>query len=438
MQFPFVMKFGGAGLCDGSAVIRACDIISGHAEQNLIVVVSAHAGVTESLHRCAQEAAQGRVSLEALRIRHRGLLRQLGLDPELLDRLLGELGQVLYGLCGRPALAAEELDFVLSFGERMSARIVAASLRRRGLVATPVDAFDLGLTTDSCYGRARPLPGVEASLRRSLDDIPGLPIVTGFLAKDDRGNLTTMGRNGSDLTAALVARAVGARRLVFWKSVPGVMTADPALVPEARVIETLSFAAAEALAFHGADVLHPSTLEPVRDAELTVEVRDGRAPERPGTRLEKGSVTTGPVAIAGSAELAGLRVATDAGALPNALFALLHAHDVRPRYLHSGPEGVTVFAPKSTSLDILQRELSARATPLPSLASVVVIGGEASSGWRALELCLARGLVPTRLQIGGGCTSQVFLFEPELRERALRMLHEELLTRTPAPRIETL
>ena len=432
MRFPLVMKVGGAGLSDGPAVLRACELVAAQSAQDPIVVVSAHEGVTESLHRCARDAALGQLSLEALRLRHKGLLRQLALDPELLDRLLTELGQVLYSLSERGAIEPEELDFVLSFGERMSARVVAASLRARGVVATPVDAFDLGLTTDSCHGSARPLPGVEASLRRSLGDLPGVPVVTGFLAKDHSGKLTTMGRNGSDLTASLVARAAGARRLVFWKSVPGVMTADPSLVGEATVIERLSFVDAEALAFHGADVLHASALEPVRHTPLVVEVRDVRQPAQTGTSLEELPPSAGPVAIAGSAALHGILVPPEAGEPPSTLFALMHAHHVRPRYLLTGPEGVTIYAPEGTGFELLRRELSVRALALPDLASVVVVGGGAAAGRAALDLLVASNLIPDRVQVSEGSSSQVLLVAPERHAGATRAVHAGLLARAPA------
>ena len=420
------MKFGGVGLGDGTAVRRACAIVEAHTGAEPTVVVSAHAGVTEELEACARAAAEGRLLLEPLRLRHKGLLRQLDLDPELLDKLLTELGHVLYSLSGRRAVEPEELDFVLSFGERMSARIVAACLRSRGCVATPVDAFDLGLTTDSCHGSARPLPGVEASLRRSLADIPGVPVVTGFLAKDGSGKLTTLGRNGSDLTAALVARAAGAGHLVFWKSVAGVMTADPQIIPEARVIESLSLAEARALAYHGGEILHPLALEPVQGGDLVVEVRDIRRPDMPGSRLEERTAGSGPVAITGSPLLHGIEVPHEEGELPGALFALLHAHRVRPRSLQVRPEGVIVHAPPSTGFEILERELGERAQRLADSCSVAVVGEVSSADGGELELLEQAGLRPRRVELSAPASCQLFLLPPEDYVGSLRALHKGL------------
>lgn len=425
MRFPLVMKFGGAGLVDGPAVRRACELVRGEGGTP-ILVVSAHAGVTAELERCAERAAQGQLDLEALRIRHKSLLRELGLDSELLDRLLGELAQVLYAISDRRRIFAEELDFVLSFGERMSARVVAAALRAAGLQATPVDAYDLGLTTDSCHGDARPLPGLEGSLRRSLEEITGIPVVTGFLAKDGRGNLTTLGRNGSDLTAALVARAVGAERLVFWKTVAGILDGDPRSVPAARVLEGLSITEASALAFHGAEVLHPSTLQPLLETGVDIEVRDIRAPEEPGTRIDHRAASPRPVAVTGMANLQGLRVRNDSAETTANLFALLHINHVRPRYLQVSVDAITLYAPATPGFDVLRRELSGRADSLPPRSSVVLIGpARERLGIQALELLHGQGVQPTHSQLDSEGQGQLFLVDPGEFRSAARALHQE-------------
>lgn len=436
MANHLVMKFGGAGLADGAAVAHVCELVS--AEVRPILVVSAHAGVTSQLESAAVEAAAGQLELGALRIRHKSLLAELRLDPELLDRLLAELGQVLYSISERRRIEPEELDFVLSFGERMSARVVAAALRSRGLAATPVDAFDLGLTTDSCHGHARPLPGFEQSVQRSLEEVPGIPVVTGFLAKDPRGNLTTLGRDGSDLTAALVARALGAQRLVLWKCVPGLMSADPAVVPEARVLTGISLREAAALAFHGARVLHASTLGPVLDSGLRLELKDIAHPGAAGSVLDDRPAEARPLAVTGHASLAGLRITSAGGEVPATLFPLMHAHHVSPRSLHVDSGGIELFAPRTAGFDILCHELGERAVALPELASVAVIGGaRGGAGARAFALLASEGIEPRRAHLSTDGLSQAFLVRTEERDPAMRLLHAALCVQgdaTPATR----
>lgn len=430
MNCSLVMKFGGVSLADGDAVRRVCGIVTGRASAPPLVVVSAHQGVTSSLELCAREATQGRADIDRVRQRHRGLLRQLSLDPELLDRHFGELQRILTCIAGRGTLLAEELDLALSFGERMSARVVAAALRGQGHLATPVDAFDLGLTTDSHFGRARPLAGVQETLRDSLAEIPGIPVVTGFLARDQSGNLTTLGRNGSDLTAALVAHAVGAERLEFWKDVPGIMTADPRLVPEARVIDVIAPEAAAELAFHGSSVLHPHALDPEFTETVSIRVRNVLAPDQPGTELRPGTLVEGPIAIAGHAQLAGLSMPREGDHGPAELFALLQAKRVTPRLIHGESEQVSVFAPPGSGFEEVAHELSDRATALPPVASVVVVGR--GLGLDALELLDRAGLPPQLSAQGRSAASQVFLIDPEDRTEATRALHAGLFAKSRA------
>lgn len=431
MSGTLVMKFGGASLADGDAVHRVCRIVAERLEPPPLIVVSAHRGVTSLLERCAREAALGRVEIDRVRQRHRGLLRQLALDPELLDRHVAELRSLLAWIAGRRSLSAGELDLALSFGERMSARIVAAALRRQGHLATPVDAFDLGLTTDSRFGRATPLPGFRDRLRTSLAEVPGIPVVTGFLAKDESGNLTTLGRNGSDLTATLMAHAIGASRLEFWKDVPGIMTADPRLVPDARAIDVVTPEAAAELAFHGASVLHPSALDDALTGGLAIFVRSVLAPDLPGTELRRDAPEPGPVAIAGHAELNGLAVAREGERGPAELFALLQAKRVTPRVLHGESGRVQVWAPPGSGFEEVARDLEDRATPLPPVASVVVIGGPGLAT-DALEILERAGLPPRLAVQGRSSRSCVFLVELEKRAEATRVLHVELFAEARA------
>ena len=305
---PTVLKFGGAALADGDGVRRAAELLLEWGGERPVAVVSALGGVTEKLDRLVREAVGGETDLGSVRVRHRAVLRQLRLDSELCDRHLAELATVLGAVAERGRLDESTRDSALSFGERMSARIVAAHLRDRGVEATPVDAFDLGLETDSNHGRARPLPGVERAIRAALEAMPGIPVVTGFLAVDSSGSLTTLGRNGSDLTAALLAAALAAREVQFWKAVGGVMTADPALVPGARPVVRLSYADAAEFARAGAGVLHPDALEPLEAAGIPARVLDVEHPGRPGTLIAAGPRAPGPIGVAARSDPAGITV----------------------------------------------------------------------------------------------------------------------------------
>jgi len=357
------------------------------------------------------------------------------LDSELLDRYFTELFSLLSEIKRRGRLFDRERDLVLSFGERMSARIVAQALDSAGLHATPIDAFDLGLMTDSNHGNAQPLPESANAVRKALEGIPGIPVVTGFLAKDKHGNLTTLGRNGSDLTAALIAEAVGAEELQLWKAVGGMMTADPSLVPDARVIERLGFQDAAAYAFHGAEIVHAAALGPVQRADVSVRILDVNDPDAPGTLLDSGSRRDGPVGIAALKRVLRIDVALEPGEPRGGrlaeLFQLLAHHRVEPIAIDSGAERIGVLAAPTPGLDAALLDLGRGASVERDLALLAVIGKcadyEQDLARRSLALLEQARIEIVEASVGSAPVSQSFLVRAADLERAARVLHAGLL-----------
>jgi aspartate kinase len=442
MRYERVLKFGGAALADGPGVLRACQIVAKYGGERPLVVVSAHHGVTSLLETVARSAAEGHLEADRVRIRHRSLLAQLALDSELLDRYFHELFTLLSEIRSRGKLLERERDLALSFGERMSARVVAHALNARGLRATPVDAFDLGLTTDSNHGNAQPLSESSAALRAALTEIDGVPVVTGFLAKDRHGNLTTLGRNGSDLTAALIAEAVGAGELQLWKAVGGIMTADPDLVPDARVIERLGFQEAAEYAFHGAEVLHPAALAPVERAEIPVRILNVNDPEAHGTLLDVGASDEGPIGIAALADMMRVECALDAED-PDAglaeLFALLREHRVEPLSIARDARSASCLVAGGHGLDAVMAALGRRAGIDRDLALVAVIGRgvghDTALARRAFAALAEHRIEVVDARLGGRARAQAFAIHSGDLERAARALHSALL-RPAAARIQ--
>ncbi len=435
MAFDRVLKFGGAALADGPGVLRACRIVEEQGGQRPIVVASAHQGVTDLLDTVGRAALQGLMEGDRVRIRHRTLLRQLNLEPDLLDRYFTELFGLLAEVQVRGRLLSGQHDHLLSFGERMSARIVAHTLKNMGLRATPVDAWDLGLTTDSNHGAARPLPGGTSQIRAALEQVTGIPVVTGFLAKDSRGSLTTMGRNGSDLTAALVAEAVGAHDVRLWKAVGGMMTADPGLVPDARVLERLGYLEAAEYAFHGAEVLYGPAIPPVQRAGATVRLLDVNDPEAPGTVLETRTRGEGPVGIAARRSVLRLDLAIGGSELRaprlGELFTVLARHRVEPGVLSATGGGISVLVPPAGDVESAISDLGRSVTVTRDLALAAVIGHEVgcdtSLATRALDLLAEQRVEIVEAFIGARALSQVFVVPAADLERAVRALHAGLL-----------
>ena len=279
-----VMKFGGTSVGGAVAIRQVVAVVRGQLARRPVVVVSAHAGVTDALFALARVAVLGVAETEDIAVRHRHILAGLGLDEHLLDELLDELRDLVRGVRLVGEATPKVMDALVSYGERLSARVVAAALTAAGVAATAVDSFTAGLLTDSSFGRARPLPD-EGRLLRYLENVLGVPVVTGFLGADAAGNITTLGRNGSDYSAALLGVAIGAEEIQIWKDVDGVHTADPRLVPEARPIRNMSFAEVADLASFGAKVLHPAAMVPAMQHGIPVRVRNTLSPDAQGTTI---------------------------------------------------------------------------------------------------------------------------------------------------------
>jgi aspartate kinase len=181
------------------------------------------------------------------------------------------------------AVTGAARDAVLACGEHLSAALFAAGLRQSGVDAAALLAGDAGLVTDERFGAAHPRVESAGLLRASLSRRPPLPVVTGFLGRTEDGRVTTLGRGGSDYSAALIGAALDAEEIQIWTDTSGLLSADPRLVPEARPVPHLSFAEASELAYFGARVLHPKTLLPAIERGIPVRVLNTAAPDDPGS-----------------------------------------------------------------------------------------------------------------------------------------------------------
>jgi len=296
-----VMKFGGTSVGDASCIARAANIIvNATKEYRCVAVVSAMSGVTNRLieaadHAEAGNAVEAAAILEALRKQHETALTSLIPNERERERIRGKLSEVLAEgrrLCEGTALLREltprTLDAVSSLGERLSAPLVAAAVKEAGAVSEAIEATEL-VVTDAFHGGAE--PQMELTREKSqarlwpLLEKSIVPVVTGFIGATRDGQLTTLGRGGSDFSATILGGALDADEVIIWTDVEGVLTADPRLVPEARTIPEISYREAAELAFFGARVLHPKTLNPVVQAAIPVWIRNSFQPERLGTKI---------------------------------------------------------------------------------------------------------------------------------------------------------
>jgi aspartate kinase len=295
------MKFGGTSVEDAKAMERTAAIVGGRRKKGrqAIVVVSAMAKVTDQLLAAAAAAGRGdKTGAMAISARLRN--RHIDTATELLEeqRFLGlqtaihqefdALDDLLRGISAVGELTARTGDLVVSFGERLSSRMVAAAFDQRGLNGTHVDARTC-IITDANYGKAAPQEAaIEAKLVElvlPLMEEGRTPVMGGFIGSTVEGITTTLGRGGSDYTAALVGGGLHAGAIEIWTDVNGIMTTDPRIVPEALRVKSISFEEAAELAYFGAKVLHPATILPAVQKSIPVWVLNSRNAENEGTKI---------------------------------------------------------------------------------------------------------------------------------------------------------
>jgi len=320
-----VVKFGGTSVGDAAAIERATDIVRGRLARQPLVVVSALAGTTNTLLSIAEQAEKGQLigalrGVEGLRERHLAEASKLLGDQEPgadvaadLSAMFDELASLAEALSVLGHLTPRSLDAIASIGERLSSHLVVAVLCARGIPARLVDAGDV-MITDNHFTRAEPQAELiaEATQRivRPLLESGTTPVVGGFVGATSTGVTTTLGRGGSDYSAALFGAALRAEAIEIWTDVDGMLTADPRVVDGARLIEQIRFDEASELASFGAKVLHPSTIAPAVKIGIPVYIYNSRRPEGCGTRITFDAPRRPVSAIAGKRDVALIRIRT--------------------------------------------------------------------------------------------------------------------------------
>ena len=297
-----VMKFGGSLVGSRGGARRVADLVAGLSKKNsVVVVVSALSDVTDVLLGAAENATSRDSKQKArvdrrLKAIHSDAIAGTSLDPKgkaalskEVDEMLSSLGTVLTGVSILGELSPRSRDMIVSFGERLAAPIVAAEIRTRGITSWPVTGGDAGIVTDLSFGEARPdVAATRKAVRKALLQPLSrgeVPVVTGFIARSKEGELTTLGRGGSDYSATIIGDAIDADEVWIWTDVDGILTGDPRVVKRPRVVAQLSYAEAEELAFFGAKNMHPLALGPARLARIPVRIKNGFRPRAAGTLI---------------------------------------------------------------------------------------------------------------------------------------------------------
>jgi aspartokinase/homoserine dehydrogenase 1 len=472
-----VMKFGGTSVGDAACIGRVVEIIRGASREcSVAVVVSAMGGVTNRLIEAAIESKAGDERGVAeifaeLKERHDDTARSLIHSEDRRYRLQKKLSELFLegeSLCkdtiSHGELTPRTLDAISGLGERLCAPLVAAALAEIGVASEAIEATEL-VITDSYHGGAEPwLDATRARCRvrvAPLLEKGVVPVVTGFIGANEEGVLTTLGRGGSDYSATILGAALDADEVVIWSDVPGLLTADPRLVEDARTISEISYSEAAELAHFGAKVLHPKTLRPVTQSGIPIWIKNTFAPYGPATKITPtGSPQAGGVraltairdaaliTIARPTDQGGAQDASDllarslaaaAAARANVLLSQSSSHSHNSSHNHSQSviSLVVLAALAERTVDALKREFTANTshekteyTVLESAVSVITIVGQnllADSGMaeRALAALGQDLKIAANVQGSSDC-SMSFVVPQQYVKLALTNLHREL------------
>ncbi|HEY6951352.1 MAG TPA: lysine-sensitive aspartokinase 3 [Bacteroidota bacterium] len=295
-----IMKFGGTSVESARAMESVITIVGRERERQPLVVASAIAGATNDLVKCADYALEGKLD-DAVSTLNRLLERHVTIAENIIDdrpsyqqviqfckRRIEELRNLCQGIAMLGELTNRSLDAIASVGERMSSMILAEGMKQRGLPAELVDARNV-MITDEHYSSATPLfDRIDAKASEVLVPLLNggrIPVTQGYIGSTIKGITSTLGRGGSDYSAAILGAALNAEEIQIWTDVDGILTADPRIAPKARKLRVISFREASELAYFGAKVLHPSTILPAIRKNIPVVVLNSKRPESTGTRI---------------------------------------------------------------------------------------------------------------------------------------------------------
>lgn len=445
-----VMKFGGTSVGDAAAIRQVASLVRSTLPQSPLVVLSAMARVTNALFDAGQVAKLGDVQRaldrkdEILRW-HLDAARELfaghipdGLRARIAE-LFDELEVLVRGVAMLRELTPRSMDAIASIGERLSSRLVVEHLRAEGIPCTWFDAR-LVMRTDPRFGSARPRRErirelCEEHLRQHL--MPGHAVVTqGYIGATDDELTTTLGRGGSDYSAALFGAALGSEEVQIWTDVEGVMTCDPRIVKEARPIAEISFHEAAELAAFGAKVLHPATIQPAVEANIPVTVRHTHRPDGAFTRIiaqvtDKRPVTAlaarGPVTVL---TVTSTRMLAQSGYLAK-LFDVFARHEVSVDIVATAEVSVSLTVEGDTPLEALVAELStiAKVELVKDRAIVAVVGErlKQTPGIAARVFEVLRDVNVEMISMGANDINMSLVLPRKDVDAALRRLHRGLI-----------
>jgi len=285
-----VMKFGGTSLANAERIKNISDIIKARLVRKPVVVVSAVGGVTDLLLNAAKEASRGvnpNEKVEEIIDIHKNILRGLNLKDEFLMDDFVRLYDTLNGVYLLKELSPRSMDLIASFGEIFSSKIVSEHLNSINISSGQYTGWDIGILTNDNFTNSEIFEETYERISNNFNYLDKVPVVTGFIAKNSEGEITTLGRGGSDYTASIIGAALNSEEIEIWTDVDGIKTADPRMIPNAKQWDRITFDEASEMAYFGAKILHPKTIKPAINKNIPVRILNTYNTNNKGTLIVK-------------------------------------------------------------------------------------------------------------------------------------------------------
>jgi len=446
-KIPTVMKFGGTSVQDAAAFARVAAIIGEEKENSPVVVTSAMAKVTDALLTAFEWAKKGEVeaaseSLQPHFARHTKIAEELTNENGRksfqveLNYAQEELNDLLIRVSRRSLPLQMLKDAVVSYGEQLSSRLLAEVCQAKKLNAHHADARRL-IVTDDEHGSAAPIwDETEKLIRLELQpliDNDEIPVVGGFIAASRGGETTTLGRGGSDYSAAIIGAALKAREIQIWTDVTGVLSCDPRICPEARTLKTLSYEEAAELAYFGAKVLHPKTIQPAVDLQIPVRVCNSHEPQEKGTMILPRSQST-PRLVKSIAHKKGITILhiTSARMLGaygfmSAIFQIFERHRTVIDVVTTSEVSVSLTLDNTDALEAVVKDLqrigAVEIEPKQAVVCVVGSGLRDTSGVAARIFAAISDINVSLISHGASSVNMTFVVEETVVSEVIKRLH---------------
>ncbi len=455
----YLMKYGGTSVADAKCIGRVVDILEQHHAEGdeLAVVVSAQRGVTDQLIAIADTLPSARDSsaiaplIQALGKRHITTLE--GAAPAsvaevgaVIEERLENLQNILFAVFNLRELTPRSKDYIITFGERLLAPILSAAIRERGIPSTVFDGCEAGILTTPNHGESTALPESDERIQARIGSRlkTGIPVIMGFMGCTHEGIVTTLGRSGSDYSASIIGAGIDADEIWIWTDVDGIMTSDPRVIHDARVLKNVSFIEVMELSYFGAKVMHPRSIDPAMRKNILVRVKNTFNPTHPGTMIVKDGHRDRRVVKAltyiekvGAININGAQMIGRPG-VAKAIFSALADKAVNVMMISQGSSEANIsLIVDESHLSIavnalaflVEQGIVREVTHTHDVCAVAVVGdgmaGAAGTGGRIFTALGREGVNVMMISQGSSEANISFVVRQEDGQRAVRVLHDE-------------